>query len=214
MAFVAALPLTARTGSARLCAYQRLARGAALKLRARYLCSTQGPSPPPRPDAAEHELISSVGGAEWLAAPVTVRGPVQRGLGRGSRKLGTPTANLPGALLAGVEETARDGVYCGFGVVPGLSEAPVKMVANVGRNATFGDVEKRVLEAYLMDPGLQEEFYGEEMRLVLVGFLRREVKFDGIAPLIANIKNDVAVAKDLLDTPRAAVFASDDSLTS
>jgi riboflavin kinase len=163
-------------------------------------------------DAAARPLISTEAGAVWLAAPVAVRGRVQRGLGRGSRKLGTPTANLPGALLAGVSATARDGVYFGFGAVPALGGAPVGMVANVGRNATFGDVPARVLEAYLMDDALADEFYGEEMRLCIVGFLRAEVKFDGVGALAANIRNDVAVARALLGTPRAAPFARHHSL--
>jgi Riboflavin kinase len=207
MAFVAAAPLAARAARTLSRANQpRPAPGATCKRRR--VAAAAGP---PLGEAG-HALISSVAGAEWLAAPVAVRGPVQRGLGRGSRKLGTPTANLPGALLAGVEETRRDGVYFGFGAVPGRSDGVVKMVANVGRNATFGDIEERVLEAYLMDDGLGEEFYGEEMRLCLAGFLRREVKFDGIGPLVANIRNDVAVARELLDTARAAPFASDISM--
>jgi FAD synthase len=170
--------------------------------------SSAAPAEPAKP-----ELISSASRVHWFASPVPLCGLVQRGFGRGSRDLGFPTANLPGSLLSGVDTTARDGVYVGFGVVPTQSRAPAKVVANVGRNQTFGDVPDRVLEAYVMDESLDGEFYGQEMRLVLVGFLRGEVKFDGIGPLIANIRNDVAVAEALLDDPLVAHFASHPSLS-
>jgi riboflavin kinase len=161
---------------------------------------------------ADHALISTAAGVEWLDEPVEVRGEVQRGLGRGSRQLGTPTANLAGSVLDGVCATERDGVYIGFGVVPSQSVVPVKMVSNIGRNQTFDDVPSRVIEAHLMDSSLAEEFYGAEMRLLLVGFLRPEVRFDGIAPLVANIRNDVAVAMAVLDEPQVAPLAAHPSL--
>lgn len=170
---------------------------------------TQSPSSEPAV-----ELLSTVGAVEWLSSPVNVAGSVQRGLGRGSRKLGTPTANLPGSLLDDVQSMEQDGVYLGFGVVPSLGGSPVKMVANIGRNITFDDVPERVLEAYLMYDSPKEEFYGQEMRLCVVGYMRPEVKFDGIPQLIANIKNDVAVARELLDSPHATSLTSHDFLRS
>lgn len=143
---------------------------------------------------------SSPATVEWLPEPVLVHGGVQRGFGRGSRKLGTPTANLPGSVLDGVAATARDGVYVGFGNLPVLSPAPMKFVGNIGRNVTFGDVEERVLEAFLMGAdGVPNEFYGEEMRLCILAFLRPEVKFESLDALVAGIKNDVAVAEAVLD---------------
>lgn len=166
---------------------------------------TDGPTPVD--SSSEVDLLSTVGAVKWLPSPVTIAGKVQRGFGRGSRKLGTPTANLPGSLLDGVGTMGQDGVYIGFGVVPSLSSRPVKMVANIGRNITFDDVPERVLEAFLMDDTLQEEFYGEEMRLCVIGYMRAEVKFDGIAALVANIRNDVAVAKEALESPHALPFA-------
>lgn len=159
-------------------------------------------------EKAPVELFSSVDKIEWCDTPVLVKGPVQRGFGRGSRQLGTPTANLPGHLLDGIAQADRDGVYLGYGVVPSTGRKPAKMVASLGKNITYGDVKERVLEAYLMDDALPEEFYGEEMRLCIGGFMRHEVKFDGFDALIQNIKNDVNVASDLLDTPTGAALGS------
>lgn len=143
---------------------------------------------------------------EWFSEPVTISGEVQRGFGRGSRQLGTPTANLPGALLDDIAATERNGVYLGFGAVPGISKAPSKMVTSIGYNPTFDEKIDRVLEAYLMDDTLPTDFYGREMRLCIVGFLRPELKFESLDSLVANIKNDVAVASSSLDSARANEF--------
>lgn len=149
---------------------------------------------------------------DWLETPVAVKGKVQRGFGRGSRDLGTPTANLPGALLDGVAQTNRDGVYFGFGRVPKYGKNAVKMVANLGRNITYGDVKERILEAYLMSNDFDEEFYGEEMRLCIIGYLRPEFNFDSINDLITHIQNDVSVASAALDLPEAQPFRVHNSL--
>ena len=152
----------------------------------------------------ETQKYSSVDMVEWFSNAVVVMGKVQEGFRRG-RKLGFPTANLPGDLLDDVKETDRDGVYLGYALVPKLSSEPMKMVANLGRNITFDDVEKRVLEAHLLPENLPE-FYGEEMRLCLIGFLRPEWKFASLDELIAHIKNDSEVASKILDLPKAQPF--------
>lgn len=174
----------------------RAAVGGRGQVKQAVVCNAEG-------TAEQIHLISNADDIEWMREPVLIRGKVQRGFGRGSRKLGTPTANLPGFLADGKVSTARDGVYIGFGFVPSLMDAPVEMVANIGRNITFDDVPERVLEAYLMDDTLAEEFYGAEMRLCIGGFLRPEVKFESMEALVANIRNDIAVTATLLSTPQA-----------
>lgn len=156
--------------------------------------------------------LSAVENIEWLKHPIVVSGTVQRGFGRGSRDLGTPTANLPGNLLDRVSEAERDGVYVGFGRVPKYGSKVVKMVANLGRNVTYDDVKERVLEAHLMSGDFDEEFYGEEMRLCIIGFMRPEWKFNSIEELIKHINNDVKVAKAALDLPKATPFRTHSSL--
>lgn len=154
---------------------------------------------------------SSTSTIDWLSSPVRVQGAVQRGFGRGSRKLGTPTANLPGSVLEGVSAASRDGVYVGFGSLPAHAPTPMKFVSNVGRNITFGDIEERVLEAFLMadDARLPEEFYGSEMRLCILGYLRPEMKFGSLDELVVSIRNDVAVAKAVLDDAAVQRFRTD-----
>ena len=98
---------------------------------------------PPDADAARVE--DDIGGALWtfevpplyaLRDAVTLAAPVVTGFGRGSRKMGVPTANLdPEALereLAGMHR----GVYFGFARLPGDPKhaAWCKCVVNVGRD--------------------------------------------------------------------------------
>lgn len=156
-------------------------------------------------------LFSSINGIEWLSEPIVVRGIVQRGFGRGSRDLGTPTANLPGALLDSVENAWRDGVYLGFGRVPKLSKSVFKMVANLGHNITYGDVDERILEAFLMSDSIKGDFYGEEMRLCIIGYMRPEWKFSSPEELILHIRNDVTVATNALDLEQARKYSNHDS---
>lgn len=161
--------------------------------------------------AAASYAPSSLERIEWIAAPVLIKGDVQRGFGRGSRDLGTPTANLPGKLLADIEATKKDGVYIGFGSVPPHSGKTFKMVANLGHNITYGDVKERVFEAYLMTEGKEEsvlprEFYGDEMRISIAAYLRPEIKFNSLQELIGGIANDIRVAKAALDDPRAEQY--------
>lgn len=156
--------------------------------------------------------LSSVATIDWLSEPIAVRGEVQRGFGRGSRDLGTPTANLPGTLLEGMSSADRNGVYLGFGHVPKYGTAPVKMVANIGHNITYGDVRERVLEAYLITDHFPVEFYDEEMRLCIIGFMRPEWKFNSLDELILHIRNDVAVASAALDLAQAQAYGWHKSL--
>ncbi|KAI0566541.1 Riboflavin kinase [Gracilaria domingensis] len=150
--------------------------------------------------------FSSVQAIEWLAKPIAVSGLVQHGFGRGSRSLGTPTANLPGSLLREVTNASRDGVYLGFGRVPKFGDAVVKMVASIGHNITFGDVTERVLEAHLMSDIFESDFYGEEMRLCIVAFMRPELKFNSLQQLMDHIRNDISVANQALDLPQAQPY--------
>jgi hypothetical protein len=62
-------------------------------------------------------------------------GKVQPGYGRGSKKLGFPTANLPqfDSELSFYE--VANGVYCGWASVQGRGTVPC--VVNVGRSPTF-----------------------------------------------------------------------------
>ena len=90
-----------------------------------------------------------------------LRGPVASGYGRGGKKLGVPTANLPASLFQSALEDVTNGVYFGWAVIeqPQLSDksfrgrnTPVKAVVNVGYSPTFEGKEnkEKIVEAHLI----------------------------------------------------------------
>ncbi len=117
---------------------------------------------------------------------IYLRGPVDAGYGRGGKKLGIPTANLPCSLFSNALQDVPTGVYFGWAVVEsdggdskkkkkGRDEIH-KAVVNVGYSPTFDGEEnkEKIVEAHLIvdDGTIDGDFYGETMRLSLYGFLR------------------------------------------
>jgi riboflavin kinase/FMN adenylyltransferase len=84
------------------------------------------------------------------------------------------------------------GVYaCLATVLDSTHQAAV----NVGVRPTFGGGEVLV-EAYLID--FEGDLYGNELTLEFVQYLRPEITFDGVDPLIAQMDEDVARARRIL----------------
>eukprot|EP00551_Chaetoceros_affinis_P004840 CAMPEP_0203667380 /NCGR_PEP_ID=MMETSP0090-20130426/4220_1 /ASSEMBLY_ACC=CAM_ASM_001088 /TAXON_ID=426623 /ORGANISM="Chaetoceros affinis, Strain CCMP159" /LENGTH=543 /DNA_ID=CAMNT_0050531519 /DNA_START=105 /DNA_END=1736 /DNA_ORIENTATION=+ len=149
---------------------------------------------------------------------IHLRGPVDSGYGRGGKKLGVPTANLPCSLFANALQNVPTGVYFGWAVIEGDGEkkgrnAIHKAVCNVGYSPTFDGEEnkEKIVEAHLIvnDGDIDGDFYGETMRLALIGFLRPEMKFESFPALISAIMNDKANAKDALDLSTYTEFTKD-----
>ena len=71
-------------------------------------------------------------------------------------------------------------------------------VANVGVKPTFHDPTRAelVIEVNIFD--FNENIYGERVTVYWHHFLRPEVKFDGIDPLVKQMNEDKAQAKHLL----------------
>ena len=123
-----------------------------------------------------------------LGRPFDLDGTVVRGEGRG-RSLGYPTANLrvDPALL----RPAR-GIYAGEGLMGGRRH---KAAVSVGVNPTFGGEESSAtrIEAYLM--GLDEDLYGQRIRIAFLRRLRDERKFDSLTALTEQMATDVRQAE-------------------
>lgn len=128
------------------------------------------------------------------------RGTVDSGYGRGGKKLGFPTANLPESLFGKALEDVSTGVYFGWAVVEGRVGIH-KAAVNVGFSPTFEGKEnvEKIIEAHLIPDEPIKDFYGEPMRLALCGFLRPERKFDSFPELMEAITLDVENAKEALD---------------
>jgi riboflavin kinase/FMN adenylyltransferase len=140
------------------------------------------------------------GAAEALGRPVTVRGVVVRGDRRG-RELGFPTANVPtgdpGERPAAVP---ADGVYAGWLRRLDTGERYPAAIS-VGTNPTFDGHRERRVESYVLDQddsGDDLELYDVEVEVEFVERLRGMARFDSVEELVAQMKDDVARARELL----------------
>lgn len=125
--------------------------------------------------------------ARALGRPHAVEGRVVHGFRRGA-SLGIPTANLRVSNLV----LPPDGVYAVRAHVRGLA---VDGVANIGRNPTFGN-QQRSVETHLFD--FAQDIYGARLEVAFVAHLRGERKFPGVEALVAQIRTDIAAARQLL----------------
>ena len=103
-------------------------------------------------------------------------------------------------VVAKALEGCVRGVYFGFARLPedGKHGKWCKCVVNVGARPTFADGEGVTVEVHaLRDFG--RDFYGERMDVVVLGFLRPEMRFDGLQALVARIMADIGLARGALD---------------
>jgi riboflavin kinase len=141
-----------------------------------------------------------------LDAPLHLRGTVIKGFGRGSRELGIPTANLDAESLGAALEGVPAGIYFGWASV-GASPVAHKMVMSIGWNPFYKN-ERKTVEPHLLHV-FPADFYGEELRLVVLGYRRPEASYPSLETLIAAIHADIDAARDALDEPAAAAGAAD-----
>jgi riboflavin kinase / FMN adenylyltransferase len=128
--------------------------------------------------------------AEALGRLHRVEGPVVEGDKRG-RELGYPTANLAADPAIAVPV---DGIYAGWLVRASGDRLPAAI--SIGTNPTFGGTSRRV-EAYVLDRD-DLELYGEQVGVEFVERLRETVRFEGIEPLLAQMRTDVDQARAIL----------------
>ncbi|WP_419791636.1 bifunctional riboflavin kinase/FAD synthetase [Staphylococcus chromogenes] len=121
-----------------------------------------------------------------------IKGTVVQGEKRG-RTIGFPTANIQPSddyLLP------AKGVYA-VSLRIGSSDKVYRGVCNVGVKPTFHDnLPQVVIEVNIFD--FNESIYGERVVLVWHHYLRPELKFEGIDPLVAQMNQDKERAKYLL----------------
>ena len=130
-----------------------------------------------------------------LGRDPAVTGRVVRGDARG-RSLGYPTANL--AFDAQVALPA-DGIYAieaGWGGPDPLHPARTAGgVASLGVRPTF-EPGARILEAHLF--GVDDDLYGERLRVAFVRRQRAERRFRSAAALVAQMDRDASRARAIL----------------
>jgi riboflavin kinase/FMN adenylyltransferase len=133
-----------------------------------------------------------------LGRPHRMRGVVVHGEARG-RELGFPTANLAPTSSGTVP---ADGVYAGWlwrhWGRPDSARLPAAI--SVGTNPTF-DGEVRQVEAHVLGR-TDLDLYDEEVVVEFTHHLRPTLRFEGIEPLVEQMRTDVAQAADLLGVRR------------
>lgn len=137
-------------------------------------------------------------GLVWEVRPLLgrfyrVEGKVVTGRNRGGRLLGFPTANL----------RLKDELFPKIGVYAVWAECKGRTypaVANIGFNPTFGN-EVLSVEAHILD--FNENIYDQEVRVHFVQRLRNEQKFPGIEALTARIREDIVLARRILNSSEA-----------
>lgn len=159
--------------------------------------------------------------------PIHLTSCVVRGFGRGSKDLGIPTANIcKENLKCRVSfDDLPCGIYWGFARVVHkakeesddslvLKSLPLvkgiyKAAVSIGYNPVYGN-EDKTIEPHLIAPSehpsrklssCQEtqfaDFYGSDIRLSIVGYLRPELPFEGLDKLKDAIKNDIVETEQL-----------------
>lgn len=134
--------------------------------------------------------------------PYYLTGPVIHGFNRGGKLLGFPTANIPISSCPQID-SAELGVYFGWGQVE--SGEVLEIVMCVGWNPQFADLKQKAVEVHFLHT-FAEDFYGQTVRVIALGYIRNEKKFESLDALIAEIKNDVRIGQERLATPELAAF--------
>jgi riboflavin kinase/FMN adenylyltransferase len=118
-----------------------------------------------------------------------IDGVVVHGAKRG-RTIGIPTANI----RTDSELIVRPGIYAVTLAVDGA--APLPAVASLGTNPTFVESGGLVLEVHVLDGG--GDYYDKRVRTAFAGYLRDEAKYDSVDALLAQIRLDIAAARQQL----------------
>ena len=150
------------------------------------------------------ELLAAgdcAGAAQVLGRPHRMRGRVVHGEARG-RMLGFPTANLATTATGTIP---ADGVYAGWLLrSSGTGEQRMPAAISIGTNPTF-DGQVRQVEAHVLGR-TDLDLYGAEVVVEFVRRLRPTLRFEGIDPLVAQMRQDVLEAADALGVERPAVL--------
>jgi riboflavin kinase/FMN adenylyltransferase len=126
-----------------------------------------------------------------LSRPHRLDGVVVHGEKRG-REIGYPTANL--GNIDG-QTVPKDGVYAGWLTV-GINYWPAAI--SIGTNPTFAGDRARQVEAYALDQeGL--DLYDKNASIEFGWRLRDTLKFDGLEPLLVQMKLDCDQARSLTE---------------
>ncbi|KAI0796462.1 riboflavin kinase [Abortiporus biennis] len=149
--------------------------------------------------------------------PIHLSGAVQKGFGRGGKDLGCPTANLPDESLPQISTVTQTGVYYGYAQVSStrdgqtlLSKEEAKvlpMVMSLGWNPFYKN-KQLTAEIHIMHD-FKTDFYGHEMKAIVLGYIRPELDYVSREALIEDIETDKRVALNSLARPEYEKYIED-----
>ncbi|KAI0091867.1 riboflavin kinase [Irpex rosettiformis] len=173
------------------------------------------PAPVSKSDARAHR--PSIVGPDIPEEPfpIILSGSVQRGFGRGGKDLGCPTANLPDESLPPMSSVTQTGVYYGFAQVTPSNDGqstPLTsqdtlvhpMVMSLGWNPFYKN-KQLTAEIHVMHD-FRKDFYGHEMKAIVLGYIRPELDYVSREALIEDIETDKRVALNCLTRPAYEKF--------
>mmetsp|Transcript_66104 Transcript_66104/g.113652 ORF Transcript_66104/g.113652 Transcript_66104/m.113652 type:complete len:431 (-) Transcript_66104:134-1426(-) len=219
MKVVAVPSLVPSTGSAQQKADPKDFAGSAAVLSCLYDWRPEDQGLPPFVDRVGE--VVALGAQSWRA-----KGCVVKGFGRGSKELGIPTANLPPSAWDKVEGGVcahTSGIYAGW-ASKGDDPTVYPTALSVGWNPHFKGAPQdtlpqvtdshssdgKTLEPWLLHDFDGKDFYGEELRLVVCGYIRPEAPFTTVEALVDRIYQDADATKVALglSTPQAFTEAA------
>ncbi|SCV66892.1 BQ2448_5538 [Microbotryum intermedium] len=143
-------------------------------------------------------------------------------------------ANLPDSSIEPYAETLQTGVYYGYARVldphhpqnslafsssssssPNTTPCPHDqvwpMVMSIGWNPFYKN-QSRTAEVHILHE-YPQDFYGKELRVVMLGFIRPEYNYSSMDALIKDIDMDKSVSLRSVSRPSYATYASDPFFT-
>jgi riboflavin kinase/FMN adenylyltransferase len=127
---------------------------------------------------------------QFLGRPYALEGVVVPGEHRG-HKLGFPTANID---IAPERLIPAKGVYASRAIVDGKR---FTAVTNIGVRPTFENpLPASRVEPHILD--LQEDLYGQYLKLELIEYLRPEKVFNSPEDLIAQVQKDIKKTREVI----------------
>ncbi|CAM6095854.1 unnamed protein product [Calypogeia fissa] len=160
-------------------------------------------------------LLSENGSQEMAGEqrfPICARGHIVQGFGRGRKQMGIPTANIDPLELPPDFLALPKGVYFGWAKQrhgDELDGGVHKMVMNIGNRPTFADGEGLTVEVHILHD-FSSDFYGKELSIVVLGFIRNEMRFSSFDDVVQRIKADINTADKLLDGDEMVQYATDE----
>ncbi|CAF1173755.1 unnamed protein product [Adineta steineri] len=137
--------------------------------------------------------------------PYFTLGTIVRGFGRGSKDLGCPTANLDETTIENLPTSIDEGVYYGWAqLLTKTNHEIYKIVTSIGTNPFYNN-EKKTIETHIMNE-FANDFYGEQLKIVLLGKIRPMKTFQNLNDLTSAIQQDITTANCELNSNRCRQY--------